>query len=281
LTDPDGTQAGGLGQLNRAAGSGEIELDPRLGKLLRRAAYFCVWSDGAFGPLGGKLNQLWHHGAHGSQPLFTDSATSTQLQVAVTASRCELLRFAEGDLKAKLAAGVRADLFGFAIGFAVDRAATVLAQHGITNGTVSLGSTTRGFGPGVDGRGWPVTLPTMAQLGDTVDGLWLLDRSMAIAAVNDPGHSPALSAGEPFGSPYIHHRKGLPTEGVLLVLVSTEFAADSQGLASCLFVSGSRDGQMHLGALKPRPAVRWLLGKGRGKPLVVDHHWTDLSRGNR
>ncbi len=273
LTDPDGTEPGGLGQLNRAAGDGQVEIDSRLGEILHRAADFCQWSEGAYGPLGGQLNALWHRGDDG----LDDPATSTQLPAAVASSRCGLLILTEEGLKAELAEGTRADLFGFSAGFAVDRAAAILGLHGITNGTVSLGSVSRSFGPGADGRGWLVPLPALAQLGEAPNSLWLLDRAIAVAAVDDLD---LFSAGHRV-APYIHHRKGLPAKGILAVLVSTELAIDSQGLASCLFVSGSHDGQMHLGSLKPAPAVRWLLGQGSGNPLVVDYHWTDISRGSR
>ncbi len=277
LTDPDGTEPGGLGQLNRGAGGGPVQIDSRLAEILRRAEEFCSWSEGAFGPLGGQLNALWHHAGSA----VTHPAQSTRLPMAVASSRCDLLSVDPEKPTAELAAGVRADLFGFASGFAVDRAVTILNQHRITNGSVSLGGVSRCFGPGPDGRGWLITLPARVQLGKSPTSLWLLDRSIAIASVDDLGlFTSAADGGQPI-APYIHHRKGIPAEGVLAVLVSTELALDSQGLASSLFVTGSHDGQMHLGSLKPSPAVRWLLGRGLGKPLVVDYHWTEISRGNR
>ena len=268
LLNPDGSEPGGLGPLNRASGSGLVQIDPRLGEILKRAAAFCDWSGGAFGPLGGHLNELWRTQPPTDANLGTAEPTvAANLAAAIARGRCELLTLGENQQRAELTAGARADLFGFGVGFAVDRAVTILGYYGIKNGNVRIGSTMRGFGPGADGKGWQAPLSDLASLGNPEGSLWLLDRSLAVAANTDGI------------TPYIHHRKGAPTEGVMAVLVSTELAADSQGLASTLFVTGSRDGQMHLGALKPAPAVRWLLGRGYGQPLVVDYHWTDVSRG--
>ncbi len=32
-------------------------------------------------------------------------------------------------------------------------------------------------------------------------------------------------------------------------------------------------------ALRPRPAVLWLMGSGTGEPLFADYHWSDLKIG--
>jgi thiamine biosynthesis lipoprotein len=270
LSDPDGTEPGGLGTLNRAAGGVPVVLDPRLTEMLQRALYFCDWSDGAYGPLGGRLNEIWH-GAPSMEPT---PAAATAVAPAIAAGRCENLRLAADLGSASLAEGARADLFGFARGHAVDHAVEALQAAGIDNGVVQLGTEARAFGPGADGRGWSVPLSEIARYGNPSGRLWLLDRSLAVAAHDDlrpvnPGDTP---------SPYIHHRRGEPTQGVLAVLVSTELAADSQGLASSLFVTGSRQGQLYLGNLRPAPAVRWLMGRGVGRPLVIDYHWSDVTR---
>jgi thiamine biosynthesis lipoprotein len=283
LTDPDGTEPGGLGALNRVQGGPPVALDPRLTELLQRALYFCEWSEGAYGPLGGHLNQLWH----GAQSMELPAAGANGLAPAIAASRCDHLRLSNDLGSASLAEGARADLFGFARGFAIDRAIAVLQAAGIIDGMVVLGSGARAIGPGTDGRGWPVPLSATATYGTASGQIWLLDRSLAVAARDDlesvpEGSDAAATATNPrtagdTPAPYIHHRRGEPTQGVLAVLVSTELAADSQGLASCLFVTGSRQGQLYLGNLRPSPAVRWLMGRGVGRPLVIDYHWSDIT----
>src|SRR5262245_2947236 len=54
-TRPDG----GLTVLNAAAGKGPQPVDPRLMTVLARAGDFCIWSEGAHGPLGRDLYALW------------------------------------------------------------------------------------------------------------------------------------------------------------------------------------------------------------------------------
>ncbi len=257
---------GGLAELNRAAGKGETAIDPRLAELLERALRFCAWSGGAYGPLGGPLDRLWSFRYPASEEL-----APPDFEQALAAARCDNLRLDTGHGQAELKAGSEIHLGGYAAAFAVDRAVAALQAGGAGNLMVELGSVQRGIGDGPDGRGWRVSPPPIEGEGEPLPDLWLRDQSVALASRVTPGLVPQALL--------LDHRRGRPAEGILAVIAASQLAVDAQGLAATLFVTGSREGQLRLGALQPRPAALWLLGaQGSDVPLVVEYNFSQLRR---
>ena len=261
FADPDGQIAGGLGQLNAAAGGAELTLDRRAFELLIRGLQFCLWSNGVYSPVGGAVYRLWREQA---------SPYPADLQAAVASAGCRQVQIAGGEAgksgRARLAAGSRIDPVGIAEGFAVDRAADILQKHGARNALISLGRLRRAIGPGTDGKGWLIDVPGLAAKDPPIDQVWLRDQSFSVTRVDD--------AFRP-----LDMKTGLPARGTLQVAAVTELAADAQGLTTTLFVFSQSKGQQHLGALQPRPSVHWLIGQS-GAPVESTYHWTDLSRPN-
>ena len=268
LLDATGAGEGGIGRLNTAAGGGPQPADPQVLSLLERALAFCTWSDGIGGPLGGRLYGLW-----GLREPISSLPVALEIDEAVESAACDRLVVDAKLGTADLSAGSRIDLWGFAVGFAVDRAVAALQEAGAESGFVTIGTVARTFGPGTAGRGW-VLVPPGFPGADPLPELWLKDRALA-AASRDDGE---LGAGGERFAPYLDQRKGRPAEGVVAVLASSELAVDAQGLASILFTTGSRAGQLRLGNLTPRPSVLWLLGTGDGHPLLIEYHWGELER---
>jgi thiamine biosynthesis lipoprotein ApbE len=270
LVDLDGDAQGhGVAALNAAAGGEAMAIDPRLADLLSRAITFCRWTGQAHGPLGGRLYALWglHGVAAGARP------SGLAHQQAVRSAGCGLLEVDVEAATARLAADSRIDLWGFAFGFAVDRAVEVLEAHGVGNAYVELGWVRRALGPGEDGRGWPALLPVFPGLDGPLDRLWLLDESLAVASAV---HRPLILAGDRY-APYVDQRNGQPAEGVIGTVAATELAVDAEALAATMMVLGNREGTLRAGSLTPRPALLWLLGSGEGAPVVSQVNWTKRS----
>lgn len=261
LTSPPGGP-GGVADLN--AGAGARAVDPRLLALLARARDFCLWSERAYGPLAGRLHAAW--GLHVPPAGLPGSEA---LREAAASADCGRLRLDPQAGTAALEAGSAVDLWGFAAGWAVDRAVETLKERGAKNGLVRVGPVRRAFGPGHDGRGWRVALPRFAGLEEALSPVWLRDRALAVAA---PLERRVVIAGDGY-SRWIHQRTGRPVDGIVGVVAVTELAADAQGLAATLAVAGPREGKMRLGILRPQPSVLWLLGGGEGEPLLMDHRW--------
>ncbi|MEM7050524.1 MAG: FAD:protein FMN transferase [Acidobacteriota bacterium] len=239
------------------------EVASRLAPILTRGRQFCLWSGGAFGPLGGRLARLW--GLSG-EPL--GRPTAGKLAEAVASARCAAIG-TDGSSPV-LAEGSELDLTHFAPGFAIDRAAAVLRSHGAGNGWIRIGSSRRGFGPGPAGLGWPVELPTFEGLDKPLEKLFLKDRALAIARLDD---HPLVIGGDRM-APYLDQRTGQPAQGVVATLTVTELALDAQALSVALFILGSREGEFRVSNLKPEPSVLWLLGSGTGRPLLSSYRWS-------
>jgi thiamine biosynthesis lipoprotein len=248
----------GIAALNAAAGRGPQPLDARLVAVLARARDFCLWSEGAHGPLGRDLYALW--GMRAAPP------APEPLGQAIGAAACDRLSLDPKDGTATLAAGSGADLRGFAEGSAVDRAVEVLRRQGAGNGFVQIGAVRRGFGPGPAGRGWPVLLPSFPDLDEPAGRVSLKDQSLAVVL------------GTESAARYLNQRTGLPVQGVMATIVVSDLAVDAQALAATLAITGPREGRLRLGSLRPQPSVLWLLGSGAGAPLLVDHRWSAVSR---
>ena len=251
-----GAAGSGIAALNAAAGKGPQPVDPRLLAALTRALDFCVWSEGAHGPLGRDLYTLW------TEPADSEPPSPEQVEKAVGLAACDRLTLDPQKGTAALAAGSGLDFRGFAEGHAVDRAVEILKKEGAANAFVRIGAVQRAVGSGPGGRGWPAELFRAPGQEEPPDRIYLRDRSLAIA-------SQAL---------HVNQRTGRPAQSVLATATVTDLAVDAQGLASALFITGPREGQLRLGSLRPRPSVRWFLGNGEGTPLLVDYRWSEVAR---
>ena len=245
-------------RLNAAAGLDPMPVAQPAREMLRRALGFCLWSEGAHGPTGGVLYELWRHA------LPSPAALAAARQTA----GCDRLRLDDEAGTAQLAAGSRLDLRGFAAGWAVDRAIDVLREHGVGNARVRLGGIERAIGPGPAGRGWAIDPDLPREWLEPLPAARLRDRALAVA-----GNEPELEiAGDRYAA-HLNLRSGRPAEGVVATLALSELAIDAQALAITMFVLGQREGMMRLGSLRPEPAVAWLLGRRDGSPLLTTHRW--------
>lgn len=272
LTDPLGSAASGVALLNVSAGKGPHKIEPELFTLLVRALNFCRWSEGIHGPLGGQLNGLWGvRGAIDAMP------TPEEIEVATASAACGNLILDDKAMTANLAPGSRIDLFGFAIGYAVDQAVDVLRAAGARNGYVRIGNVERAIGPGPkgpNGPGWPFELPLLPRMLQS-ERILLLDRAVAVRKIDDL----ILGLGGEKWAPYVNQKRGRPGgDGVLLVAASGEIAVDSEALAVTMFTCGNRLGQSMLGVLTPSPSVLWLLGGGEGPPLAAEVRWSVVKK---
>ncbi len=259
----DGETAAGVAAVNRAAGQGASPVNPRLLRLLARAQEFCLFTEGAHGPLGARLYELW-----GLRQRRPGLPTAPELDAARESARCDRLALDPAASTVRLAAGSRIDLWLYSSGFAVDEAVAVLRGAGAANGYVELGGVRRGFGAGPSGRGWPVTIPAF---GDAAGGQTIHLRDQAVALVTD--HDRRLRAGGEEHSPYLDQRSGRPVSDVVAVAAIAQQAVDAEGLAGAMFVLGNRVGHFKLGSLRPPPSVLWVLGAGDGPPLFAGYRW--------
>lgn len=249
-------------RLNGAAGGEPVALDGAALEMLRRTLDFCGWSEGAHGPVGGVLYELWQ----GTRP------PAAALVAARETAACDRLRVDEESGTARLAAGSRVDLRGFSAGWAVDRASELLREAGVANARVRLGRVERGLGPGPSGDGWAPRVDLPREWLEPLSPARLRDRALAMA-----GREPSLVIAGDRYSAHLNLRDGRPASGVAATLAVSELAIDAQALAVTMFVLGQREGLLRLGALRPGPSVVWLLGSGEGLPLLATYRWAEVN----
>lgn len=268
---------GAVAELNRQAGNGPQPAPDALREILTKALEFCVWSDGAHGPLGGRIYDLWGRGKP-QETGPTPSATSSALDSAA----CDRIRIDDEAGTVNLASGSEIDLTHFVRGAAVDRVVDQLRNGGAGNLWVEIDPVQRGAGPGPGGKGWFSEIAEMADEGPSLADLHLNDKALAIAALDRH----PLQIGGLQLAPYIDQRRpkkapvtahpGRPREGIRAVVTVTDLAVDAEGLATALFILGSTEGQFRLGGLRPTPAALWLLGGQRGTAIVTSFHWSQV-----
>lgn len=249
--------------------------DRDLRDVLRRAADFCIWSEGAVSPLGRALYDLWgvrRPAAGIPQPPALGGALSRPLDCAAFRSALEPRAKPQRGRPSLEDFASHLDLWGFERGFAVDRGVAALRAAGATNGRVRIATVTRAFGSGPAGSGWPVVFAPFAGQTRPIAPAMLRDRALAVAG-RDEG---ALRIGGEWVPPYFDQRTGRPGEGKVAVLVSTDVAVDAEGLAMALFAMPTREGEFRAGTLRPRPSLLWLLGAGDGEPLTLESLWSVL-----
>lgn len=235
--------------------------------LLERAQSFCHWSNGAVGPLGGGLIDHWRAvGANPAPPPVPASLAAT--------TGCDRLALDPESATARVAAGSRVDLGPFAVGFAIDSTVEKLRELGAGNGRVRVGRIERAFGPGPHAAdawgdplppGWPASLPDFEGYETPFDRLRLTDGSLAVLWRADwPSDRPL----------HVDLRTGRPPGTVWATVAVTELALDAQALAVAAMVLGAREGRFRMAGLAPEPAILWLMGSGRGRPLRSDLNWS-------
>lgn len=257
------------GALNEAAGRGPQPVEPRLMTLLIRAKEFCVWSEGLYGPLGRRLYELW-----GIRPAtaLAEPPAMNLLDAAAQGAACDRLKLSASAGTAEVAEGSRLELGGFAEGYAVDRAIDILRERGAANAFAQIGRVQRAIGGGPDGRGWRILIPPFPGSQEPAARLFLRDKALAFTTTEDA----PLKLQERTFLPYLSHRTGLPTAGIVGTVTVTDHALDAQALAITMAIAGPREGQLRLGSLRPNPSVLWFLGSGSGAPLQVDHRWGEV-----
>ncbi len=251
------------------AKEGPVAPSPELFALLARTESFCRWSDGAVGPLGGKLFRLW--GVRFPAP---GRPAPEVLSAAVDTARCGRIALDGLNSQVRIAIDSELDLLPFELGWAVDRAVTALSEAGVVNGRVRLGAVQRGIGAGPDGKGWRVEIPRLPGSSQPAEGFWLRDRAAAVLLTSD---RPVLLGGDPMPR-YLDLRSGTARGGTLAVVAVTEFAVDAQAVGWAMHSLGPRGGQMSLGSLRPEPSVLWALGSGEGEPLISVARWSAVPK---
>ena len=148
-----------LGRYNRAPAGSWIAIPPRFAEVLDYALGVADASGGAYDPFAGALVNLWGFGPERRYDQAGFYAPAPDAVQAVLAQRAALHpTFDRANARLLQPGGALLDLASVAKGYAVDRLAFCLEQHGVRHYVVEIGGELRGAGTKPDGQPWWVTL---------------------------------------------------------------------------------------------------------------------------
>jgi len=139
-----------IGTINRGAGGAPVRVDEETAALIEFAARCYADSDGRFDITSGVLRRAWNF----REGIVPDVATVAALLPSIGWDRVE---WHAPELRLPHA-GMELDLGGYGKEYAADRAASVLAVHGMRHALVNLGGDVRVLGPRPDARPWRVAI---------------------------------------------------------------------------------------------------------------------------
>lgn len=232
-----------LARINRSSETGGLKAHPEVLWLISEAVRYASLSEGAFDPTSGPLIRLWGFGSDGSKAIPPEPSrireTLTQIgfqNLVVDTATATLHRLQEG---------TEIDLGGIGKGYAVDRAAQVLKDHGIECALVSCGSTTYALGspPGLEG--WRIGIQHPRKPGKLLESILIRDQ-----AISTSGDYERFFTYD--GQRFVHildPRTGYPVIGMASVTVVSPTALAADALSTAAFVLGTAQGKKLLEGL--------------------------------
>lgn len=236
-----------LSIINRDAANSAVPLSSEMFALLHRAQQFSELSGGAFDLSFAAVGRLFDYRS-GKRP---DSATLARAREAV-GYRKLLLNAQDRTLRFAVP-GMCIDLGGFAKGYAVDRACTLLRARGITHAHVSAGGDSRVMGDRC-GRPWSIGVRDPRRPGEVVAVLPLEDTSISTSG----DYERFFDEGDVRHHHLINPFTGESPQQIRSVTVLGEDGLSTEAFSKMVFVLGLQEG------------MRLIEAQGDMDALVVD-----------
>lgn len=221
-------------KLNRAAGGDFQPVSPELLDLLARSRVMSTGSGGAFDATVGPLVALWRRAAEsGAFPADRDLAATREVcGPAIVETDPEHGR-------ARLArAGAALDFGGIGKGYALDRAAVALEDHGVRRALLDFGGQFLALDPPPGEAGWMVDLRDARDPRRIRSSLRLVRASISTTADYERG----LEIDGKRHSHVVDPRTGRPVAGMLGASVVCATATEADALSTAIYVLGPAAG---------------------------------------
>jgi FAD:protein FMN transferase len=220
-----------LSRLNRTAAELSVQVEPGLYRLLRRAAAISGQTDGAFNPAAGALIRLW-------KQCRAEDRLPTAEECAASVGCCDLagIEWYDEDCSVRFRRpGLAFDLGAIGKGYAVDVAARILGEQGVSSFLVHGGrSSVLARGGHAGHAGWPVGLNNPLLPDQPYLTLVLKDAAFSTSGTAVQGFR---HAGKRYGH-ILDPRTGWPAEELLSVSVFAPDAALADALSTAFFILG-------------------------------------------
>ena len=254
-----------LVRLNRAPVDAWVDLPPEILEVLACAMDIHRLSAGAFDPCVGALVDAWGFGA------ARDAPDAAAIHAARQTALCPMHKGLELDRpagRARKRAPLQLDLCGIAKGYAVDRMAAVLQQHGVQHALAALDGELRAVGSQASAVPWAVALEAPEAGHRSVRGVIELE-DLAVATSGDYRHY--MEVGDARLAHTMDARRAAPVNNaVASVTVLARTCMHADAWATALLVAGPGEGlalaqRMGLEALfllrRPQGLVEMGLGR--------------------
>lgn len=226
-----------LVRLNHAPAGAWVDLPAGMLDVLACALDIGRLSQGAFDIGVGALVDAWGFGAARAAP---DAAAIRSASGAAPQSAHAVLELDAGAGRARKHAPLQIDLGGIAKGYAVDRMAAVLQQHGVLHGLLALDGELRAVGSQAGGLPWPVALERPQEGLRAVHGVIEL-QDLSVATSGDYRHT--LEVGDTRLAHSMDARRAAPVHNaVASVTVLARSCMHADAWATALLVAGPGEG---------------------------------------
>jgi thiamine biosynthesis lipoprotein len=242
-----------VARLNALAGLESVRVDPELFRLLERARDLSEETNGLFDLTIAPLMRCWGlMGGHGNVP------ERAELEAARSRVGMRLLELNPSTLTVRFKKpGMMLDFGAIGKGYAIERAALLLREAGISSALIHGGtSTAYGLGSGPEGEPWKVAVeyPLIPdQQPEILTVVALHDESLSVSAVW--GKFFSAEDNKTYGH-VMDPRSGEPVSTGLLSAVVVPEATDSDALSTALLAGSATEYERFA---KLRPNARILL----------------------
>jgi FAD:protein FMN transferase len=255
-----------IAHLNAGAAQGPVRVTPALLALLQHAKRLSEESAGAFDVTVAPLVRCWGFMRGSGRIPTSDELAEAHINVGM-----DLVRLNAQDSTVRFArAGVMLDLGAIGKGYAVERAAEVLREAGITSAIIHGGtSTVYALGHPPDAESWNIAVEKPKSFANSTSSLLaavpLKDEAMSVSAVWGKSFE---ANGKTFGH-VLDPRTGWPVSGALLAAVVLPSATETDALSTALLTAGSA-GHAQIAGLRPGLRTLLVLESGSGAQLSVE-----------
>lgn len=252
-----------LARLNQRAHESPVRVTPGLFKLLTRARDLSGETGGAFDITIAPLVRCWGFmGGTGAMP------EPAAIEAARATVGMDLVELNESNLTVRFTkSGVMLDLGAIGKGYAVDCAAELLREAGVTSALIHGGtSTVFALGRQPDGSRWKIaiTAPDNDASAPPLSQVELENESLSVSAVWGRSFE---SGGRSYGH-IIDPRTGHPARHARLSTVVLPGATESDALSTALLTAP----ELMDGFVKSRPGIRCLVVReAEAGPAVLRH----------
>jgi len=275
-----------ISHINARAAFEPVQVEPSLFRLLQHAQRLSQETEGAFDITVAPLMRCW--GFMRGTGRLPDQADVLQARERVGMGRVSL---DEEHFTVSFACeGVMLDLGSIGKGYALECAAELLRETGVTSGILHGGtSTVYALGSPPDSDAWKVAVPkpefaeqTIALGATRANEVSGPDKFLAVVPLHDEALSVSAIWGKSFAAEdrvyghVIDPRKGEPVDGAVLAAVALPSATESDALSTALLIMGAsghervaglRDEMRTLVVSRGEPGGQFSV-KAKGIPLV-------------